>query len=79
MIERGAIVDLLVRDGESLVLTEHQCLRLTEVPTELLAFIDEPRTLEQIKAHLDERFGPAPEGRVEEIVDDLISHGLIRT
>lgn len=79
MIERGDIIDLLVLDGESLVLTGRQCLRLTEVPTELLVYIDEPRSLEQVKAHLDDQFGPAPQGRTEEIVADLTSHGLIRT
>jgi len=37
MLERGDILDLLFADDECLTLTHDRCLRLTAVPTEVLA------------------------------------------
>lgn len=78
MIERGAIVDLLVRDGESLVLTESQCLRLTEVPTAILEFLVRPRTRAELEGHVASEFGPPPEGRLDELLAELAEQGLVK-
>ena len=78
MIERGGIVDLLVRDGESLVLTESQCLRLTEVPTTILEFLVRPRTRAELEGHVASKFGPPPDGRLGELLHEMASQGLVK-
>ena len=79
MLRRADIVDFLVVGEESLVLTQTQCLRLAAVPTALLAYLEEPRTVEQATAHLTAEFGPAPDGRLQQVIDDLVGHDLVRT
>lgn len=78
MIERGDIVDLLVRDGESLALTERQCLRLSEVPTLILDFLAEPQSRAAIEAHVTAVFGPPPTGRLDELLAELAAQGLVK-
>lgn len=77
MITRGEIIDLLVRDGESLVLTPHQCLRLTEVPTAVLGLLTQPKSRAQLEAHVTSEFGPAPEGRLDELLAEMAEQGLV--
>lgn len=78
MIERGAIVDLLVRDGESLVLTEHQCLRLSGVPTAIIEFLARPRQYAEVESHVAAVFGPPPEGRLDAVLAELAEQGLVK-
>lgn len=77
ILTRTALVDFLEVGDESLVLTEAECLRLTPVPTSLLRYLDEPRTMAQAVHHLEDSFGPAPPERMKGVISDLISHGLI--
>lgn len=79
ILRRGDIVDFLVVGQQSLVLTPSRCLRLARLPTTLLSYLEEPRSLEQVRTHLVTEFGPAPEDRLQEVLDDLIAHGVIRT
>lgn len=76
-ISRGKIVDLLVRGGQSVALTEHRCIRLTEIPTEILLFVDKARSLTDLRVHLEEQFGSAPEDKLEEILAELLSADLL--
>jgi len=78
MITRGEIVDLLVRDGESLVLTKSQCLRLTQAPTAVLGLLAQPRSTAEIETHLTSLFGSPPEGRLEEILAEMAEQGLVK-
>jgi len=78
MITRGEIVDMLVRDGESLVLTESQCLRLTQAPTAVLELLAQPRSTADVETHLTTLFGSPPEGRLEEILAEMAEQGLVK-
>ena len=71
-------MDILVRDGESLVLTEHQCLRLTEAPTAILAMLDEPRSRAEVEAQVSALLGPPPEGRLDELLAELVEQRLVK-
>lgn len=72
MLRRGDIVDLLVRDGESLVLTSHQCLRISSTGTAAILYLDQPRSVGALERHLESVFGRPPEGGVSRLVDDLV-------
>lgn len=78
-LARAPLIDFMVIGDESLVMTEHQCLRLAAVPTALLVYLDQPRSVDQITVHLNEEFGPAPDGRIQEVISDLVRHHLILT
>ena len=77
MISRADLVDLLVREDEALVLTSRQCLRLSSVAAAIVACLDEPRSRVDVEAHLELRFGPAPEGRLEDVLAELQRQGVI--
>lgn len=77
VLERGDVVDVLYRDGRCLVLTSRHCLRLEEVATTALAFLDRPRTTESLEEHLVARFGTAPDGAVDELVRSLMQAGVV--
>lgn len=77
IIERGPIIDLLERDGESLVLTEQRCLRLSAVPTAILSMLDSSRSQEEIERYVEATFGPPPPGRLQEVLDELAAADLI--
>lgn len=78
IVTRGDIVDILHRDDECVVLTNQTCLRLTTIPTTVLRALDEPCTLDGLVARLEAEFGPSPRGRLEEILEQLDSYGLVR-
>lgn len=78
MIERGAIVDLLMREGECLALTEGRCFRLTEVPTAILDVLARPMTRAELESHVAAEFGPPPEGRLDELLAELAAQGLVK-
>lgn len=78
IISRRALVDVLWRADESLVLTESQCLRLTAIPSAVVAFVEVPCSLTDLEGHLAARFGPAPEGRLSEVLDELAGQGVVR-
>ena len=79
---RGNIIDLLVRDGQSVVLTDTQCVRLTEIATEVLLFVHEPRSRAELVAHILHTFGPPPDddldARLDAVITELAGLGLIR-
>ena len=77
MLERGDILDLLFADDECLTLTHDRCLRLTAVPTEVLAYLTVPRTVAEVSEHLEGIFGPAPEGTFEALLNDLTQDRLV--
>ena len=77
MFIRGEVVDMVVRGGESVVLTQERCFRLSAVATQVMRVLDDPRTLEEIEADLLATFGPAPDGALASVLDDLISQGLV--
>ncbi|HMS46778.1 hypothetical protein [Candidatus Neomicrothrix sp.] len=77
MLERGDILDLLFADDECLALTHDRCLRLTAVPTEVLAYLTVPRTVAEVSEHLEGIFGPAPEGIFEALINDLTQDRLV--
>lgn len=77
MITRGDIVDFLVRDGESLALTPDRCLRLTDVSTAILAVLDRPRSRAEVEEHVSSLFGPPPQGRLDEVLAELVGQGLV--
>ena len=78
MLERGDILDLLFADDECLALTHDRCLRLTAVPTKVLAYLTVPRTVAEVSEHLEGIFGPAPEGAFEALLKDLTQDRLVR-
>jgi len=78
VITRAEIVDFLVRDGESLVLTPQQCVRLTEVPTAILELLAEPRTRAQLEKQITAAFGAPPPGRLDQVLSEMAGQGLIR-
>jgi hypothetical protein len=77
MLVRGEIIDLLFSDDECLALTQDGCLRLTAVATEVLAYLTVPRSLAEVSGHLEEAFGPAPEGAFEVLIEDLAQNLLV--
>ena len=74
---RDDVVDFLVEDGDALVLTSRECVRLSALPAAIVEHLDEPRTEADLTAHLEERFGSAPPGRLEEILGELTRRRLI--
>lgn len=74
MVARDDVVDVLVRDGESLVLTSNRCVRLTQVSTALLLLLDgsDPRPVEEIESHLEAMFGAPAEGDLADMVGAVI-------
>lgn len=78
MLQRGPIVDLLVGEDECLVLLEDQCLRLTAIAAAVVGLLDRPRTSADLQARLEGEFGRAPQGRFEEIVEDLVQQGVLQ-
>ena len=77
MVDRGSILALLCADDESLPLTHDRCLRLTAVPSEVLAYLTVPRTVAEVSEHLEGIFGPAPEGTFEALLNDLTQDRLV--
>lgn len=82
MVRRAPVTDLLVVDGESLVLLDDQVLRLGPVATVVLQLLDDgPRSQAQLTAALEDEFGTPPEGSlrdaVEEQLNGLATAGLI--
>ena len=82
MVRRAPVTDLLVVDGESLVLLDDQVLRLGPVATVVLQLLDDgPRSQAQLTAALEDEFGTPPEGSlrdaVEEQLSELATAGLI--
>lgn len=82
MVRRAPVTDLLVVDGESLVLLEDKVLRLGPVATVVLQLLDDgPHTQAQLTAALEDEFGTPPEGSlrdaVEEQLNGLATAGLI--
>ena len=82
MVRRAPVTDLLVVDGESLVLLDDQVLRLGPVATVVLQLLDDgPHTQAQLTAALEDEFGTPPEGSlrdaVEEQLSELATAGLI--
>lgn len=77
MISRDDVVDVLIRDDEALVLTSRQCLRLSALAAAAIAFAEVPRSQDDLRAHLEERFGPPPEGRMEQVLADLVAQRVI--
>ena len=74
---RDDVVDRLVEKGEVLVLTSRECVRLSTLPAAILEHLAEPRTEEDLTSHLEDRFGSAPPGRLEEILGELTRRRLI--
>lgn len=73
-IQRADVVDFLVVDDECLVLThEGQAVRLSALPTAIFEFLDSPTSKDEIQRHLEERFGPPPEGDASDVLADIIS------
>lgn len=77
VVRRGDVVDLLIRDGQSVVLTETRCLRLSEIATSVVTLLEEPTSVRVIEQHLEDRFGAAPEGRIRDILTELENQGLV--
>lgn len=77
MIRRKDIVDVLFRADEALVLTSVQCLRLSSVAACVVAYLDEPRSAKAMVAHVEAQYGPAPDGRLEEVLGELQGQGVI--
>lgn len=78
LIGRDDVVDVLLGDDEAVVLTSRQCLRLTALSAAIVAFLVEPRPEVEVLAHLEDLFGPAPDGRLEQVLDELTHQGLIQ-
>jgi hypothetical protein len=76
-VRRADLVDVLVRDGESLVLTENRCLRLTEVATAAVQILERPKERATLETMLVARFGPAPDGALDELVTELVDVGVL--
>lgn len=77
LLERGEVVDVLVRHGECLILVANRCLRLTEVATTAWEFLDRPRTTDELEEHLVARFGAPPDDAVEDLVRSLVEAGVV--
>ncbi len=80
MIARGAFVDFLAIDGEGLVLMESgDALRLSAVATAIFEFLSEPRSLKDLRAHLEDAFGMPPQGNdlLCEMLETLVSRGVL--
>ena len=75
---RGDIIDMLVRDGESLVLTAGRCLRISAEGTETVLYLDRPRSMADLEAHLGKVFGSPPEGAVDRLVEDLVGADVLQ-
>jgi hypothetical protein len=75
---RGDLADILLRDGESLVLLPHRCMRLSAVPTAIVTILERPKSREEIESRLEDVFGAAPQGRLDAIIEELSQAGVIR-
>lgn len=79
MLQRSdQVVDVLFADEECVVLTADRCLRLAAVPSAAIAYLVGPRSVPELRVHLEEHFGPAPEGNLEAMVDELIATRILR-
>lgn len=76
-LARGHVVDLLVREGESLVLTEDRCIRLSLIATAVMRHLAQPLSQEMLTERLEAEFGPAPEGAVSQVLEELEAHRLV--
>lgn len=80
MVSRGAAVDFLVVDDEGLVLLESgEALRLSPIATAIFQFLETPRSYEDLRLHLEGRFGAPPQGSdfLLETLETLISRGVL--
>lgn len=73
--------DLLVHDGESLLLYGHELLRLSLVPTAITQACRVPVSLDDLAAHLAALFG-TPNGQTPleattQIVEELRERGVV--
>jgi hypothetical protein len=78
MLRLDDVVDVLFGEDECLVLTSTTCLRLSSVPAALVALLDRPRPETEVRAALNDRFGDAPEGRLEEVLGELVEHRVVQ-
>lgn len=69
----GDLNDFLVVDGEAVLLVGDRCMRLNHIATEALSFMEQPRSREEVYAHLEATFGAPPDRSIAEAVDGLIT------
>lgn len=77
MVRRGDVVDVLIGEDEALVLTSGQCLRLNALAAAIVESLSEPLERSDLEARLEQRFGTAPPGRLDGILDELAAQGVI--
>ena len=77
IVRRADLVDVFLRGGESLVLTESRCLHLAETATAAVRFLERPMECSALEELLLARFGPAPDNAVRDLLEKLVSVGVL--
>lgn len=75
---RGDIVDFLTRGGESIVLMQSGCLRLSQIPTTVIEFLDVQRSEDELERHVEGRYGRAPKGALRRTLLELAELEIVR-
>ncbi|GAA4407670.1 hypothetical protein GCM10023168_23970 [Fodinibacter luteus] len=80
-LQRREAIDVLERDGETVVLLGNRIVKLSELSAAIYALTQQPTELEQIARDLEARFG-GPTDRssldaTKDAVADLVHHGVL--
>lgn len=79
---RREVRDVLVAEGEAIVLlVNSRVARLSAIGTACFELLEDPKSVEDLAAEVEERFGAPPEGEtlaaVESVLGELVKAGLI--
>ena len=78
VLSRLPVLDEYADAARCAVMLGNDVLVLSEIPTALLRALSEgPRSLDEVEARLAADFGPAPEGALADVVDQLVDAGLL--
>ena len=72
----ATVDDALVRDGQMLVLVASEVMLLSPVSSELVRVAASGATIAELGAHLEEVFGPPPDGKTPSEQIWIIVRGL---
>ena len=78
VVSRLPVLDEYADADRCAVMLGNDVLVLSEIPTALLRMLAEgPRCLEEVEGRLAADFGPAPEGALAGVVEQLVAAGLL--
>ncbi|MEZ5111907.1 MAG: hypothetical protein R2693_00035 [Nocardioidaceae bacterium] len=78
LLRRTPVLDQYDDADRCAVMLDNDVLVLSEIPTALLrALTDGPLSLAAVESRLAADFGPAPEGALAGVVEQLVAAGLL--